>query len=117
LLPRRRKRERMAHKDASVIRCPGHLQFVRGFQCSVENERCGGTIQAAHVRIGGNAGMGIKPGDDRTIPLCGIHHAEQHAIGETSFEARYGISMAEIAAKIWAKSKPADRYRARQESP
>jgi hypothetical protein len=50
-------------------------------------------ISAAHVRLGSNAGIGQKPDDWRTVPLCdgvnadGLYacHKRQHVIGEKSF--------------------------------
>lgn len=44
---------------------------------------------AAHVRIGTGGGMGIKPPDWFTIPLCDHHHKEQHAHGERTFGRKY----------------------------
>jgi len=52
-------------------------------------------IEAAHVRLGSNTGMGQKPDDWRTVPLCagpysdikgqlGCHN-RQHVLGEASF--------------------------------
>lgn len=40
--------------------------------------------QAAHVRMG-QGGMGLKPSDDRCLPLCVEHHRRQHAMGEARF--------------------------------
>lgn len=70
-----------------------HLNFVRRHACvncgAVEN------IQAAHVRMGSDAGMGRKPSDYFAVPLCGPHgsdagcHHEQHKHGERSFWALY----------------------------
>lgn len=121
-LPKRRKRERMAHKDETVIRCAGHLQFVRGFVCSVwrvsgNNEPCSGNIEAAHVRTETDGGTGMKPSDCWAIPLCHEHHREQHQIGEPAFERKYGIKMREIAASLWDKSNPGKRYRAQENTP
>lgn len=45
----------------------------------------GGRNQAAHVRIGGEAGMGQKDNDWRTVSLCGPCHDRQHAVGERTF--------------------------------
>jgi hypothetical protein len=45
---------------------------------------------AAHVRIGALAGIGQKPSDRRTTPLCHKHHMEQHSVGERTFWARLG---------------------------
>jgi hypothetical protein len=100
LLPKRRKRERFGTREEPQIRCVSHLAWVRGHACSVggaSGQGCGGRIEAAHVRSGTDGGLGVKPSDTYTIPLCSDHHAEQHRIGEASFEKRHGINMRAIA--------------------
>lgn len=95
-------------KRDSRWRSPAHCNFVRSHACSV----CGSTtaIEVAHVRIGSGAGMGQKPDDWNTISLCGGlsgHHAEQHRIGERSFEQKYKISMTRLADEFAAASPKA----------
>jgi len=59
-----------------------HLNFIRSLICVV----CGQiNPQAAHVRIGANGGVGMKPDSRYTVPLCYQCHSKQHAIGELSF--------------------------------
>jgi len=72
-----------------------HLDFVRALPCVV----CGNDIEteAAHIRYGdrraakGNPGMGAKPDDSWTVPLCGRHHREQHAMNEKLFWEEHEI--------------------------
>jgi len=101
-LPKRR------HKNSGrdgKLRNPGHLRFIRGFECSVtSSDFHGGKIEAAHVRIGTDGSMSVKPSDNWTIPLCGLHHNRQHMIGEATFEKEYGIDMKAIAEALWARS-------------
>ncbi len=107
MIPKRKNRPRMGLKALTVIRCPGHLKWVRGFACSVMglgDHVCSPDIEAAHVRIGTDGGTGMKPSDCYTIPLCSEAHQEQHMIGEQSFEAKYKISMRKIADNIWLVS-------------
>lgn len=54
--------------------------------------------QAAHVRIGSNAGTGLKPDDRRTVPLCHKHHMEQHSLGEYTFWGRVSLDLDGIEA-------------------
>jgi len=113
--PKRRKRQRANIRPPERVRCRGHLQWVRGHVCSIEDKEahvCSGKIQAAHVRTGTNGGMAIKPGDNWILPLCLEAHDLQHAIGETSFEKRFGIDMKEIAATLWARSPHRRKYEA-----
>lgn len=114
---KRRKPEPMNVREAPQIRCPSHLAWVRGFQCSVIDKRsaheCFGKIEAAHVRTGTDGGMGVKPSDCFVIPLCSAAHREQHQVGEAEFERIYGISMRRIADQLWRKSP--HRFKAQQE--
>lgn len=60
------------------IRNRNHLKFIASLPCII----CGAAdVQAAHLRSGNSAGMGLKSGDDKTLPLCLFHHAEQHKCG------------------------------------
>lgn len=56
------------------------------------------------MREGADGGMGMKPGDDTAIPLCGDAHAEGHRIGWRTFEARYGVDLDKLAAMYWRLS-------------
>lgn len=55
-----------------------------------------------HLRILGHArGLGIKNGDDFTIPLCRTHHDELHDFGsEKLFLDMYGLDAVSILDKI-----------------
>lgn len=63
----------------------GHLKFIRTLPCVI----CGDdtSVEAAHVRYSDptvakvNSGVGAKPDDYYTVPLCGKHHRAQHAHG------------------------------------
>lgn len=96
----------MAPKETAPIRSASFLQFVRGFACTcVETDPtgCAGKIEAAHVRRGTDGGIGQKPSDRYCIPLCSEHHAEQHRIGEQSFEKKYRFAMLPVADRIWRR--------------
>lgn len=106
MIPRRRKPQRSGIRAADgPLRCTAHLAWIRGCTCSTPGPDCVLNIEAAHVRRGQGGGMGLKPGDDRTLPLCSAHHAEQHRIGERAFERRYSIDMVEIAEAL-ARASP-----------
>jgi hypothetical protein len=45
--------------------------------------------------------MGTKSADRFGYPLCPKHHDEQHR-GVKTFEAKYGLTGAGVAAKYWA---------------
>lgn len=106
MLPKRRKTPRRTEKG----RCPSHLQWIRGCVCSVWG--CKNTqIEAAHVRIGTDGGIGLKPSDKWTIPLCSDHHREQHQIGEKAFEKKYKINMKGIAEQLANASPHRDKLK------
>lgn len=94
-------------KRASRWRSIAHCNDVRGHHCCVPGceER---PIEVAHVRRGSGAGVGQKPDDWNTLSLCRWHHAEQHNIGEASFEAKHGIDLRELA-DLFAKESPKAR--------
>lgn len=108
----RRKPSRSGIERAAQRTFPRHRQWVRGFQCAVQNDDCGGDIECAHVRSGTNGGMGLKPGDEWCIPLCRDHHHEQHTIGEMAFEKLYGIDM-KVLARGLARNSPVQEVRQR----
>lgn len=64
-----------------------HLKFIRQLPCCVCLRM--DTVQAAHIRKGLPAhekgGMGMKPHDKWTLPMCHFCHAKQHEVGEVSF--------------------------------
>lgn len=99
------------------LRCPQHLQWIRGRACIIADcaERI---IQACHVRDNlpanaGRGGMGKKPGDNWTVPMCWLHHKEQGDINEGPFERKYGINLVALAEKYAAASP--HRWRWEQE--
>lgn len=104
-LMHRRKRERSGIVRGPRRSFPSHLKWIRGFPCAVEHHGgCEGRIEAAHVRRGNHAGVGQKPADYHALPLCSGHHAEQHRIGEESFERKYSVSLQAIASDLARRS-------------
>ena len=100
LLPKRTKRPKASPDLRS---CPGHRAWVRSYRCCVLG--CtDGPVECAHVRRGTDGGQGLKPSDRWSISLCQAHHAEQHQIGESSFEKRYNLDLLALATEFAAKS-------------
>jgi len=83
--------------------CAAHRAWVRKHRCSVVGCR-GLPIECAHVRSGTDGGFGLKPSDRWTISLCRSHHLEQHEIGEPAFEAKYELSLRELAKEFVRRS-------------
>lgn len=116
MIPKRKTRPKMGVRQEPQIRCPGHLAWVRGHECACAgkpNTECVGKIEAAHVRVGTDGGMSLKPGDNFSIPLCSRHHMAQHQWGEKTFEGHYRINMKQLAADLWQKSPHRAKYLAR----
>jgi len=95
-----------------------HLAFVRQLPCVA----CGKAApsEAAHVRTGTDGGVGVKPGDRYTVPLCTVCHAKQHRIGELTFWSGLRIDPINVALRLWTVSadiKAGERtvFRARQQ--
>jgi hypothetical protein len=90
-------------KPKARLRSYAHCTWVREHHCSVPGCQLM-PIETAHVRRGGAGGTGMKPSDAFTISLCRDHHAEQHRVGELTFEQRHGISMFELANEFYRRS-------------
>lgn len=85
--------------------CDAHLAFIRLLPCCV----CGDdtTTEAAHVRYPSSraakrsVGMGEKPDDSFTVPLCGECHRKQHGINEREFWKQSGVDPIFTALALW----------------
>lgn len=68
---------------------PRHLEYIRTLPCVI----CDAPppSEACHLRMGLGGGMGIKPDDRLTIPMCHRHHDEQTLCksGEVGFWRKY----------------------------
>jgi hypothetical protein len=62
-------------------------------------------VECAHVRLGTDGGIGLKPSDCWSISLCQTHHAEQHRIGEAAFEVKHSLDLVAIA-REFARASP-----------
>lgn len=97
------KIHRNSGKADAGKRSPAHRKWVRSHACCA----CGSetAIECAHVRVGTDGGMGIKPSDIWCISLCRDCHSEQHQLGEPVFEVKYGIDMKDLA-RAFFKASP-----------
>jgi hypothetical protein len=78
-LPKKPKRE-------TRFRSQRHLRHVRSHACVMCDAEA--PIEAAHVRLGSDGGMGCKPSDIYAVALCGGPegcHQRQHVQGERTF--------------------------------
>lgn len=100
-LPARLKPDHFKPKKRLVSHA--HRDWVRSHYCSVPGCQLM-PIEVAHVRIGTGGGMALRPSDGCTLSLCRDHHAQQHQIGERSFEKRHGFSMLAKAEEFYRSS-------------
>lgn len=89
-LPKKPKRE-------TRFRSQRHLKHVRSFACCACDADA--PIEAAHLRIGTDGGMGLKPSDLYCTPLCRDCHAKQH-MGEVTFWREVGKDPLEIIEEL-----------------
>jgi len=95
-----RKRPRIENRN--------HLIFIRKLPCVVCLTRR--NVEAAHVRMGNplygkrQAGMGEKPNDAFTVPLCMSHHDEQHSMNEAAFWMALAIDPLQLALSLFGSS-------------
>jgi Protein of unknown function (DUF968) len=93
---------------AERVRSKKHLDFVRSLPCAICADNV--TVEAAHVRFSDRdvakrqTGMGEKPDDAWTVPLCGSHHREQHDGNERAFWGKHGINPIFLAQAIYRVS-------------
>jgi hypothetical protein len=85
------------------IRSKEHLRFVARQPCLI----CGRSpTQAHHIRYAQSRGLGLKVSDEFTVPLCAIHHTENHATGdERKWWLDRKIDPLKTAAELWRHSR------------
>ena len=90
-----------------------HLKFLRGLCCVICKDNT--SVEAAHIRMSDarisklNPGVGQKPHDFFTLPLCGKHHRNQHEYGdERKFWQLYGLDPILLALAIYAVTGDAE---------
>ena len=84
------------------IRSKEHLRFVAQQPCLI----CGRSpSHAHHVRFAQSKGLGLKVSDEFTVPLCAIHHQQNHATGnERSWWQEHKIDPLAVAIRLWRES-------------
>jgi hypothetical protein len=115
LTPRENQNNSRPRVDKSVltiaepkrVRSKEHLRFVAAQPCVI----CGRTpAHAHHVRYAQPRGLALKVSDEFTVPLCAIHHSENHSTGdERRWWQERKIDPLVVAAELWRKSRPCDK--------
>jgi hypothetical protein len=83
-------------------RSKDHLRYVGHQPCLI----CGrAPSHAHHVRYAQPKGLALKVSDEFTVPLCAIHHSENHATGdERRWWEQHKIDPLAVAASLWKHS-------------
>lgn len=89
-----------------------HRRWVRSLECCVPYCDTPWGAEFAHIRSAANAGVALKPHDASGVPLCRRHHAEQHQIGQRSFEDKYHIDLTALADELVRRSPDRKMYMA-----
>ena len=84
------------------IRSKEHLRFVAQQPCLI----CGRSpSHAHHIRFAQSRGLGLKVSDEFTVPLCAIHHQQNHATGnERLWWHEHKIDPLTVAERMWSES-------------
>jgi hypothetical protein len=85
------------------IRSKEHLRFVAQHPCLI----CGRSpSHAHHIRFAQSRGLGLKVSDEFTVPLCAIHHQQNHARGEEQlWWQEHKIDPLAVATRLWRESQ------------
>lgn len=91
-----------------------HLSNIRQLSCVVctANNEPHNSIQteAAHIRYADlragkeMSGLGQKPHDQWTVPLCGLHHRDQHDNNEREWWSTWQIDPVKLALALYLHS-------------
>jgi hypothetical protein len=81
------------------IRSKEHLRFVARQPCLICGRR---PSHAHHVRFAQARGLSLKVSDEFTVPLCAIHHTENHATGdERGWWEQHKVDPLKVARSLW----------------
>jgi hypothetical protein len=98
------------------LRDKRHLEAIRACPCLF----CARQAEPAHIRFSmfgekPPTGLGTKPGDNWTVPLCPDHHRSganaQHKSGERGWWERMGVDPLKVAKALYAVSPDVEKMR------
>ncbi len=85
------------------IRSKEHLRFVATQPCMI----CGRSpSHAHHVRFAQSRGLSLKVSDEFAVPLCALHHRENHMTGdERRWWQERSVDPLAVANDLWQQSR------------
>jgi DNA recombination protein Rad52 len=89
--------------EVKRLRSKEHLRYVARQPCVI----CGRTpSHAHHIRYAQPKGLALKVSDEFTVPLCAIHHSQNHTTGdEKRWWEEHKIDPFPIAEGLWKHSQ------------
>ena len=102
-LPAKIDKSLLTISEPKRLRSKEHLRLVAQQPCLI----CGRMpSHAHHIRYAQPRGLGLKVSDEFTVPLCAIHHSENHATGdERRWWQERKIDPLVVAAELWGKTR------------
>jgi hypothetical protein len=98
-IPPRVDKSVLTISEPKRIRSKDHLRFVASQPCVICGRR---PSHAHHIRYAQPKGLALKVSDEFTVPLCAIHHSENHATGdERRWWRERKIDPLAIAHSLW----------------
>lgn len=88
------------------VKNEAHLAFIRSLPCVICGDNT--STEAAHIRYADPrvakrpTGIGERPDDKFTVPLCGKHHRKQHGMSERDFWRGHRIDPILVALALWS---------------
>jgi ERF superfamily len=93
----------LAIAEPRRYRNKGHLRFVSQQPCLVCGRKPSDPHHLRHIQP---RGLGLKPSDEFTVPLCRVHHRAVHRVGdERAWWRAAGIEPAPVAQRLWQQTR------------
>jgi hypothetical protein len=106
-LPAKIDKSVLTISEPKRVRSKEHLRFVAQQPCLL----CGRSpSHAHHIRYTQPKGLALKVSDEFTVPLCAIHHSQNHATGdERRWWAERNCDPLQVANQLWLESQASRR--------
>jgi DNA recombination protein Rad52 len=100
-------KSKLALAEVKRVRSKEHLKYVAQQPCVI----CGRQpSHAHHVRFAQPKGVGLKVSDEFTVPLCAIHHQQNHSAGnERQWWQDRKLDPLMVARKLWEESQDTEQ--------
>jgi hypothetical protein len=100
MIPKRRG-DRLVPKDDAPIRDRKHMARVAAEPCLICSSPY---VHVHHIRECYPRTTGVRVGDDKTVPLCTLHHDELHRMNNDGFWKQYKVNPVAWASVFYAQT-------------